>query len=64
MAVLALLGSSTGGMGVYGDDGRGSAFCTSMKLFHTGLEQWCPAEVSTSIGVLAFCFGFVSFNQY
>lgn len=34
------------GMGLYDDDGRGGAFSTSMKLFHLGLLDWCPAEVS------------------
>ena len=48
---VCVLGFSSWGsvkcqMGIYEDDGRGSAFCTHMKLFHLGLEQWLPGEVT------------------
>lgn len=40
------VGSVDSKMGLYCDDGCGSAFSTHMKLWHVGLEQFCPAEVS------------------
>lgn len=41
---LALFsGSATHCMGVY-KNGLGSAFTTSMKLYHIGRSAWCPAE--------------------